>query len=105
MGDLEKLGQLPVQEILRGTDDCVMEFRNIFNIYVFKVRESFADISIVLLCSGDLENSKQLLVLKVFEVTHGNTSSFTEGCPGYSKSLKRSILVGIPAINSLTSKT
>ena len=24
LGDLENLGQLPVQEVLKGTDDCVL---------------------------------------------------------------------------------
>jgi uncharacterized membrane protein YhaH (DUF805 family) len=48
---------------------CLTDFPNIFTIYVFKVRESFSDISTELSCSGDLENPGQLPVLEVFEVT------------------------------------
>ena len=116
-GELENLGQLPVQEVLmilsykffkflqylcfrgqgihywhsywatlfgwprksgstsgsRATPRywwlCLMDFHNIFTIYVFKVRESFADISTELPCLGDLENPGQLPVLEVFKVT------------------------------------
>ena len=35
LGDLEKLGQLPVQEVLRGTDDCVLWNFAISSIYMF----------------------------------------------------------------------
>ena len=55
-GDLENPGQLPVQEVLRGTDDFVMNFHNFFSIYVFEVKESIADIPTEQPCSGDLEN-------------------------------------------------
>ena len=51
-----------------------MDFCNIFSIRVFKVRESFADISTELSCLGDLENTKQLPVLEVSEVTHARYS-------------------------------
>ena len=44
LGDFTNSGQLPVQKILRGTDDtCLMEFHNFFTIYVFEVKESIAD--------------------------------------------------------------
>ena len=46
---------------------CLKDFRNIFNIYVFKARDSFSDIYTML---GDLKNLKQLPVLKAFEVTY-----------------------------------
>ena len=49
---------------------CLMDFHNIFTIHVFKVRESFADISTELSCLGDLENPEQLSVPEVLEVTH-----------------------------------
>ena len=42
--DLENLGQLPVQEVLEGTDDCVIYFWNFQIIHVLEVRESIADI-------------------------------------------------------------
>ena len=103
----EKLGQLPVREILRGTDDCVLWNFAISSIYMFSM--SGNHLLTFLLCYyvwGLLENSKQLLVLKVkFLRSPMKSSSCAEGCPGYSKLLKHGILVGIPAINSLTSKT
>ena len=40
-----------------------------FTIYVFEVRESFADIPTELPCLGDLKNLSQLPVQEVFEVT------------------------------------
>ena len=39
---------------------CLVEFWNFFTIYVFEVRESFADIPTELPCSGDLENAGHL---------------------------------------------
>ena len=45
-------------------------FHNIPTIHGFMVRESFADISTELPCSGDLENPEKLPVLEVFKVTH-----------------------------------
>ena len=83
---------------------CLMEFRNIFNRYVFKVRESFADISTVLLCLGTSKIQNNFGFWRFLRSPIGS-SSCTEGCPGYSKSLKHGILVGMPAINSLTSTT
>ena len=50
LGDLENLGQLPVQEVL------LIDFWNFFTIYVFEVKESIADIPSELLCLSDLEN-------------------------------------------------
>ena len=70
-GDHENLGQLPVQELPRSTDDCVLWIFPISSIYVSKVNESFADISTELPCLKDFENPKQLPVLKVFEITEG----------------------------------
>ena len=62
-GDLENLSQLPVQEVLRGTDDFVLWiFHNFFSIYVFEVKESISDITTELSCLGDLENLGQLAV-------------------------------------------
>ena len=46
-----------------------MDFWNFFTIYVFEVRESFADIPTELPCLGNLENSGHFLVQEVFEVT------------------------------------
>ena len=39
-----------------------MNFHNFFTIYVFKVKESIADIPTELRCSSDLENPSQLPV-------------------------------------------
>ena len=66
LGDLENLGQLPVQEVLEGTDDRVlMDFHHFFTIHVFEVKESIADISTELPCLGDLGNPGQLPVQEV----------------------------------------
>ena len=68
-GDFENLGQLLVEEVLRGTDDFVlMDFHNFFSIYVFEVKESIYDISTGLPCSVDLENRDQLPVLEVLMI-------------------------------------
>ena len=57
LGNLENPGRLPVQDVLGGTGDCVLSiFESFFAIYVFEVRESFADIPTELPCLGDLEN-------------------------------------------------
>ena len=48
---------------------CLVDFWNFFTIYVFEVRESFADIPTELPCLGNLENSDQLPVQEIFEVT------------------------------------
>ena len=42
---------------------------NIFEIYVFEVKESISDIPIELPCLGDLENPGQLPVQEVLEGT------------------------------------
>ena len=42
---------------------------NLFEIYIFEVKESISDISIELPCSGDLENPGQLPVQGVLEST------------------------------------
>ena len=46
-----------------------MDFHNFFSIYVFKVKESIADIPCELLYLGDLENQGQLPVQEVLEGT------------------------------------
>ena len=62
-GDLENPGQLPVQEVLEGTDvSDLINFRNFFSIHVFEVKKSIADIPTELPCLGDLENLGQLPV-------------------------------------------
>ena len=69
--DLENLNQRPVRMLPRSTDDCVLWiFTNIFIIYVFMVRESFAVISIELPCFGDPKNPESLPVQAFFKVTH-----------------------------------
>ena len=65
-GDLENLGQLPVQEVLEWYWWlCLMNFWNFFTIYVFESEESNSDIPTELLCFGDLENPGQLPVHEV----------------------------------------
>ena len=60
LGDLENPGQLPIQGVLRGTNDYVLRIFTIHIIYVFRVNESISDIPTELPCSGDLENPGQL---------------------------------------------
>ena len=71
LGNLENLGQLPVLQVLEGTDDCMglMDFRNFFTTYVFGVEKSIFGSSTELSCSGNLENPGQLPVLQVLEGT------------------------------------
>ena len=47
---------------------CLMNFWNFFNIYVFEVKKSIADIPTELPCSGDLENPGQLPVQRYSKV-------------------------------------
>ena len=46
-----------------------MDFHNFFSIYVFRVKESIADIPSELLCLSNLENLGQRLVQEVLEGT------------------------------------
>ena len=68
-------GQLPVLQVLKGTDDWVllifviMDFHNFFFSYVCEVKESISDSFSKLPCSSDLENPGQLPVLHVLEGT------------------------------------
>ena len=55
--NLENLGKLPVQDVLRRYWwMCFIDFWNFLTIHVFGVKESIADISTELPCLGDLEN-------------------------------------------------
>ena len=49
---------------------CLIDFWNFLTIHVFGVKESIADIPTELPCLVDLENSGQLPVQEVIEVTH-----------------------------------
>ena len=101
----KKLGQLPVQEVLRGTDDCVLWNFAISSIYMFS--RSGNHLLTFLLCYYVWGTSKIQNKFWFWRFLRSSieSSSCTEGCPGYSKSLKHGILVEMPAINSLTSKT
>ena len=70
---------------------------NFFTIYVFEVRESFADLPTELPCSGDLENSGHLPVQEVFEVTQ--TFVLRQKCSKFiSKYAKRCVMVTQPML-------
>ena len=109
LGDLKKLGQLPVREILRGSDDCVLWNFAISSIYMFSM--SGNHLLTFLLCyyvwgTSKIQNNFWFWRLnfwdhpwKVAHVQRVVRDIRT------SKLLKHGILVGIPAINSLTSKT
>ena len=76
---------------------CLIDFRNFFTIYVFKIKESIADIPTELPCYGDLKSLGQLPVQEVL----GRTDDcvlwiFTISSQGSS--------VGISVMDSLTLK-
>ena len=61
----EGLSQLPVQEVLRGTDDCVLWIFIISSVFMFSgSQESIANIPTELPFSGENEN----VSIYVFEV-------------------------------------
>ena len=69
-GDLENPGQLPVSQVLKGTDDWVlMDYRNFFISYVFRSINQFLSVSWSYYVSGDLENPGQLPVSHVLKGT------------------------------------
>ena len=74
-GDIENPGQLPVLQVLKGTDDWVlwifviMDFHNFFIYYVFEVKESISGSFSKLPCLGHHENPGKLPVLHVLEGT------------------------------------
>ena len=71
--DLENPDQLPVKEVFEGIPIIVSQIplwfflysHSLFDIYVFEVKESIADIPTELPCLGDLENPGQVLVQQV----------------------------------------
>ena len=69
-GDLENPGQLPVQEVLRGTDDCVLWIFTISSVFMFSMsRNPFLIFLLSHHVSGDLENLSQLSVQEVLRGT------------------------------------
>ena len=84
LGDLENLGQLPVQEVLMILS---YDFWNFFNIYVSEVKESIAGIPTEL------------------PVRVTSKTSRTGSWPRFLRSPKRGSSVGISAMDSLTSIT
>ena len=70
LADLENLGQLPSDS--RVTQRYwwlyLMDFWNVFTIYVVKVRKSIADIPTELRCLSDLGNASQLPVWEVLVI-------------------------------------
>ena len=87
-GDLENSGQLPVQEVLRGTEDCVSWNFIISQIFMF------------------LRKRNPLLTfLLSYLVWVTSKTSRTGSWPRFSRSLKRGSSVEIWAMDSLTSKT
>ena len=95
MGDHENPGQLPVQQVLRGTCDCVIQiFTNFFTIYVFLVKESITGIPTELPCLVNLDISGQLPVREVLMILSYRFLNFFH-----------SSSVGMSEMNSLTPKT
>ena len=54
-----------------------MDFHNFYTIYVFKVKESTADIPTELPCLSDLENPSQLPVRKVLMILFNELLKFS----------------------------
>ena len=54
-----------------------MDFHNFYTVYVFKVKESFADIPTELPCLSDLENPSQLPVREVMMILSYNFLKFS----------------------------
>ena len=70
MDDFENPCQLPVLQVLEGTDNLgLMDFRNFFITYVFGVKESIFHSFTKLSCLDDFENPGQLPVLQMLEGT------------------------------------
>ena len=55
-----------------------MDFHNVYTIYVFKFKESSADIPTGLPCLSDLENPSQLPVRKVLIILSYKLSKFSD---------------------------
>ena len=68
LSDLEKSGQLPVQEVLRGTDDFVLWIFTISPLFMFSRSRNPFDIPTVLPCLCDLKNPVQLPVNEVLMI-------------------------------------
>ena len=70
-GDLGNPWQLPDQEVIRGTNDCVLWIFTISSVFmlVSKVKDSIADIPTVHTCLGDLENPGKLPVQEILRGT------------------------------------
>ena len=67
---LKNPGQLPVLQVLEGSNDWVSWIFVISSIsYVFKIKKTISRKFTKLPCSGDLENPGQLPVLQVLEGT------------------------------------
>jgi hypothetical protein len=83
---------------------CLMDFPNIFNIYVSKVKNHL--LTYLLSChawrTSKIQNNFRFWR---FSRSPIGSSSCTEGCAGYSKSPKHGILVGMLALNCLTPET
>ena len=75
--DLENPDQLPVKEVFEGMvmimsqilSKFFLSSHNLFEIYVFEVKELISDIHTEIPCLGDLENPGQLPVQEVLEGT------------------------------------
>ena len=69
-GDLKNLGQLPVQEVLRGTDDCVLWIFTISSVFMFSMsRNPFLTFLLSHHVSSDLKNLGKLPVPEVLRGT------------------------------------
>ena len=90
---------------------CHMVFQNIFTIYFFMVRKSFADISNELFCLGTskIQNNFRFPRFSRSPIQFCSIRVSQQWIPwsrpGISKSPKHGSSVGLPEINSLTSKT
>ena len=88
LGDLKNLGQLPIQEVLRDTDDCVLWNFIISQLYMF----------------SRTRNPLLTFLLSYLLWVTSKTSS-TVRWPRFSRLPEHGSSVGILEMNSLTSKT
>ena len=70
LGDLENPGTLPVQHVLGGTGDCVLSSFEISSLFMFlRSGNSLLTFLLSYHVLGDLENSGNLPVQEVIEIT------------------------------------
>ena len=68
LGDLDNLGQLPVQEVPSGTDDFVLRVFTIYSVFLFEINLFIVGIPTELPFLGDFEYPGQPFVNELLPV-------------------------------------